>query len=265
MLEKKRLLIVTQDLDPFTEISSVGIIAGKLPKLAGETYDIRILMPRFPSINERRHRLHEVVRLSGMNIIVAGEDFPLLIKVASLPGTRLQVYFLDNEEFFKRDYDLIGPTEADNEDNPHRAIFFCKGVMEIVKKFGWTPNIIHCHGWFSSLVPAYLKTAYKLDPIFANAKVVYSAYTDDPQPPIDKTLVPKASINNLDSKQLTPYAEGFHNGAYHFADGIIEVGDDITEGQLPKVKTKKQHYQHGLHDTEELWAKYAAMYKKLGG
>ena len=111
----------------------------------------------------------------------------------------------------------------------------------------------------------FLKTAYKLDPIFANAKVVYSAYTDDPQPPIDKTLVAKASINNLDSKQLTPYAEGFHNGAYHFADGIIEVGDEITEDQLPKVKAKKQHYQHGTQETDDLWAKYAAMYKKLGG
>jgi len=127
--------------------------------------EIRILMPRYGTINERRHRLHEVVRLSGMNIIVEDDDYPLILKVASLPGARMQVYFLDNEEFFKRKSVFEDAKGKPFEDNADRMVFFCKGVIETVKKFGWAPDIIHCHGWMTSLVPLYLKTAYKTEPI----------------------------------------------------------------------------------------------------
>ena len=156
-MEKKKVLIVTQEMQPYTALSESAEIARKLPQDVQEKgVEIRVLMPRYGTINERRHRLHEVVRLSGMNIIVDDDDFPLIIKVASLPGARMQVYFLDNEDFFKRKSVFEDSQGKPFDDNADRMVFFCKGVIETVKKFGWPPDIIHCHGWMISLVPRYL-------------------------------------------------------------------------------------------------------------
>ncbi|MCH2042614.1 MAG: glycogen/starch synthase [Saprospiraceae bacterium] len=177
MADKKRILIVTQEMKPYTNISKMSEIVRTYSQYLQENgMEIRILMPRFGTINERRHRLHEVVRLSGMNINVNDEDYPLIIKVASLPGTRMQVYFLDNEEFFKRKTVFKTDSGELHKDNLDRTVFFCKGVIETVKKFGWSPDIVHCHGWMTSLLPAYLKTHYCNEPIFQNAQVVHSAY-----------------------------------------------------------------------------------------
>src|SRR5690606_34260461 len=162
---KKRILIITNELSPYLEITEFASI---LNSLSVKTFDsgmeIRVIMPRFGTINERRHRLHEVVRLSGINISVDKEDHPLLIKVASLPNARLQVYFMDNEDFFKRKFNFYNDQEEFFEDNPERLLFFCKSALEIVKKFGWPPDVIHCHGWMTSLIPLFLKTAYKKEP-----------------------------------------------------------------------------------------------------
>ena len=141
-MSKKKVLIVTQEMKPYTALSEISEIARKLPQYVQENgMEIRILMPRFGTINERRHRLHEVVRLSGMNIIVNDDDYPLIIKVASVQGARMQVYFLDNEDFFKRKSVFEDSEGKPCEDNPDRMIFFCKGVLETVKKFGWPPDI----------------------------------------------------------------------------------------------------------------------------
>ena len=146
-MEKKKVLIVTQEMEPYTDLSIISNIARQLPQHIQENgMEIRVLMPRFGTINERRHRLHEVVRLSGMNIIVDDDDYPLIIKVASLPGARMQVYFLDNEEFVKRKRVFTDENDKPFEDNADRMIFFCKGVIETVRKFGWPPDIVHCHG-----------------------------------------------------------------------------------------------------------------------
>jgi starch synthase len=172
-MSKKRVLIVTQEMEPYTDPSAIAEISRKLPQYIQEKgMEIRVLMPRFGVINERRHRLHEVVRLSGMNIIVDDDDFPLIIKVASLQEARMQVYFLDNDDFFRRKSTFESEEGTPYEDNPDRMVFFCKGVIETVKKFGWAPDIIHCHGWMTSLIPLYLKTAYKTEPLFQNSKVV---------------------------------------------------------------------------------------------
>jgi len=153
-MEKKRVLIVTQEMEPYLIQSEVSKVIGSYPQYVQEHgLEIRVLMPRFGSINERRHRLHEVVRLSGINISVADEDYPLLIKVASLPGARMQVYFLDNEDFFKRKSVFSDETDGFYDDNTERMVFFCKGVIETVRKFGWPPHIIHCHGWMTAFVP----------------------------------------------------------------------------------------------------------------
>ena len=233
-MEKKKVLIVTQELKPYTTETIMSDIARALPQGVQENgMDIRILMPRFGTINERRHRLHEVVRLSGMNIIVDDDDYPLIIKVASLPGTRMQVYFLDNDDFFKRKFifeDKAGKVYADNAD---RMAFFCKGALEIVKKFGWPPDIIHCHGWMTSLIPFFLKSAYANEPLFELSKVVYSAYDQDYDQEFTEDFFAKASINNLKADDLAAYR---HDGGVSLDLGAMKYSDAIIRGdeELPE-------------------------------
>lgn len=232
-MEKKRILIITQEMQPYTVLSEISEIARKLPQYIQENgMEIRVLMPRFGTINERRHRLHEVVRLSGMNIIVADDDYPLIIKVASLPGARMQVYFLDNEDFFKRKTVFTtadGKPHADNED---RMVFFCKGAVETVKKFGWAPDIVHCHGWMTSLVPLYLKTAYKDEPIFKHSKVVYSMYPSTYEESFSSAFAEKASINELSTADLSEYVgDGgvtLHEGASKLSDAIVLASENLN-------------------------------------
>ena len=205
-MEKQKVLIVTQEMEPYTALSEISRIARKLPQYIQEKgFEIRVLMPRFGTINERRHRLHEVVRLSGMNIIVDDDDFPLIIKVASLPGARLQVYFLDNDDFFKRKSVFEDAKGKPFDDNADRSVFFCKGVLETVKKFGWAPDIIHCHGWMTSLVPLYLKTAYKSEPLFQDSKVITSVYNNPVKNVFSEEFISKASINDLEAEDLVAF------------------------------------------------------------
>jgi len=225
-MDKKRILFVTQEIEPYTSLSQISSL---MKELAAHThrnsFEIRILMPRYGTINERRHRLHEVVRLSGMNIIIDDDDFPLIIKVASLPDSRIQVYFLDNDEFFRRKN--IFKDEKGNyfEDNDSRMVFFCKGVLETVKKFGWAPDIIHVHGWMSSMVPLYLKKVYKEDPIYKHAKIIYSVYDNCCEMNLKPDFVQKAMINDLEPEDLNDYMEGekvsLDKGAIHNADAVI--------------------------------------------
>jgi starch synthase len=224
-------------MSPFTDPSEIAEITRKLPQYVHDKgMELRVLMPKFGTINERRHRLHEVVRLSGMNIIVDDDDYPLIIKVASMPEARIQVYFLDNDDFFKRKTVFQEDDGTMHEDNADRMVFFCKGVLETVRKFGWAPDIIHCHGWMTSLIPAYLKTAYKTEPLFQHAKVVYSLYSDDMETRMPENFFNKAAINNLSSEDLAAYqgedAITLHKGAIAFSDGIIlgseQIGNDIT-------------------------------------
>ena len=228
MAEKKRVLLITQEMNPYTEASEMSDTVLNIAKaLQDSGADIRILMPRFGAINERRHRLHEVVRLSGMNIMVDDDDYPLIIKVASLPNTRLQVYFLDNDEFFKRKELFEDESGKAFEDNVERMIFFCKGAIETVKKFGWSPDIVHCHGWMTSLLPAYLKTSYRNEPVFQNAKLVYSIHpTEAPSQEFVDLFLEKVNTNQLQEalpsfqNENTPL--DLIQGATKYADGIIE-------------------------------------------
>ncbi|PHN03180.1 glycogen/starch synthase [Flavilitoribacter nigricans] len=238
-MDKKKVLIVTQEMDPYTNLSTISEIARKLPQYVQENgMEIRVLMPRFGTINERRHRLHEVVRLSGMNIIVDDDDFPLIIKVASLPEARMQVYFLDNEDFFKRKQVFKDENGEPFEDNPDRMVFFCKGVIETVKKFGWPPDIVHCHGWMTSLIPLYLKTAYKTEPLFQQSKVIYSIYDNDLQQAFSDQFAVKASINNLTESDLGAYQNGtgvnLNKGAVKYADAVV-IGSENPPSGLSKL------------------------------
>ncbi len=231
---KKKILLITQEMEPYTGLSEIAELAYRLPLFLNDNKcEIRILMPRFGTINERRHRLHEVVRLSGMNIIVNDDDYPLIIKVASLPNSRIQVYFLDNDEFFKRKSVFEDSEGQAFEDNIDRAVFFCKGAIETVRKFGWAPDIIHCHGWMTSLIPLYIRTAYKNDPIFQSSKIVYSLYDTLQQEFSFDEFSPKASINNLEEEDLMDYRTDnladLHKGATIYSDAVIRGSENMNE------------------------------------
>ena len=241
-MAKTKILFITHEMSPFLEISKIAKITRQLPQAMQEKgFEIRILMPRFGSINERRNRLHEVIRLSGMNIVINDNDNPLIIKVASLPTARMQVYFLDNEEYFQRKSIFRDTKEKFHDDNDERMIFFCKGAIETVKKLGWQPDIIHCHGWMTSLVPAYIKKAYADEPMFANAKVVYSAYNDAFDKPFDKSFVNKAVINGVSATDLKAGKDATHSAlnklAIQYSDGVI-IGEEGVSADIHKyIKT----------------------------
>ncbi len=266
-MSKKKVLIVTQEMHPYTALSEISSIARKLPQYIQENgMEIRVLMPRFGTINERRHRLHEVVRLSGMNIIVDDDDFPLIIKVASLPEARMQVYFLDNEDFFKRKRVFTNDEGTPFDDNPDRMVFFCKGVIETVKKFGWPPDIIHCHGWMTSLIPLYLKTAYKNEPLFQNSKVIYSIYDSSMEKSFNDTFVTKASINNLSEDDLKAYQNGngatLHRGAISYSDALVLGSEKMSEAVSKALNGVDKPVMEYIGDNENLEA-YLEFYNSL--
>jgi starch synthase len=158
-MSKLRILYAASEINPFLQTSEVADFIRSIPQVMQERgMEIRILVPRFGTINERKNRLHEVVRLSGINISVGDEEKPLVIKVASIPNAKLQVYFIDNEDYFHRKSVFVDSDNRFHADNDERAIFFCKGVLETVRKLGWAPDIVHCNDWMTSLIPMYMKT-----------------------------------------------------------------------------------------------------------
>ncbi|HEY1032777.1 MAG TPA: glycogen/starch synthase [Flavipsychrobacter sp.] len=244
-VDKKRVLIVANELSPYIEFTDFAHI---LNKLAVKTFDsgleVRVIMPRFGTINERRHRLHEVVRLSGINVIIDKDDYPLIIKVASLPNARLQVYFMDNDDYFKRKTLFRDEHEKFYDDNAERMIFFCKSALETVKKFGWPPHVIHCHGWMTSLIPAYLKTAYKKEPVFGYSKVVYTAQNAQFDEVLNPSFVKKALISaDIKEKDLEAYKEGTADaltlGASKYADVVIHGSDDLSQNLVDEIKPSR--------------------------
>lgn len=235
-------------MSPYLELTEFSEIVNKLAIKANDTgYEVRCIMPRFGTINERRHRLHEVVRLSGINISIDNDDYPLQIKVASLPNARLQVYFLDNEDMFKRKFVFTDEDEKWYDDNGIRSIFFCKGALETVKKFGWPPDIIHCSGWMTGLIPMFLKTAYKKEPVFSNSKVLFTIGQNTFKEKLGTDFLKNSMISPLiKDKELEAYKDINNNamftGGATYADAI-SFGDDQVEKKLvdafSKVKGKK--------------------------
>ncbi len=266
-MEKKRLLIVTQEMEPYTEGNDISAIVAKLPKFLQDSgYELRILMPRYGTVNERRHRLHEVVRLSGMNIIVDDDDYPLIIKVASLPNSRLQVYFLDNEDFFKRKQVFEEADGTPFEDNADRAVFFCKGAIETVKKFGWAPDVILCSGWMTSLIPFYLKTAYKTEPLFAQSQLVYHLFPSAHEQEGAERFFQKAAINNLSQDDLAPFREGdglsMHKGAATFADALI-IGSEGVDTNVEYLSVTQDKPVLPFKTEDEMLPAYLEFFRTL--
>ena len=233
MEEKVRVLYVTQNITPYLKESPMGKIGRFLPQGIQERgMEIRTFMPRFGSINERRNQLHEVIRLSGMNLIIDDSDHPLIIKVASIQAARMQVYFIDNEDFFHRKFVFHDKGGKFFKDNDERAIFFVRGVLETVKKLGWPPDIIHCHGWMASLLPAYVRKVYHENPVFSESKIVYSLYDDGFADKLNAGMASKAFFEGLGKKDL-PHLEGtpghaeLLKTAIDYSDAIIYGGEGI--------------------------------------
>jgi starch synthase len=248
MSTKKRILFIASEMSPYLEETEFSAIINQLAIKANDGgFEVRCIMPRFGVINERRHRLHEVVRLSGINVSIDNDDFPLQIKVASLPNARLQVYFLENEDFFKRKFIFHDEQEKWYDDNNLRTIFFCKGALETVKKFGWPPDVIHCSGWMTGLIPMYLKTAYKKEPVFGNSKILFTIGQNTFKEKLGADFIKKANIHvNIKDKELELYKDAnntamFRGGAA-YADAIsfgAEKTDKKLVDEFAKVKGKK--------------------------
>ncbi|WP_185850775.1 glycogen/starch synthase [Blattabacterium cuenoti] len=223
----KRLLYVSSDLFPFSSENPVSLSVLKAAKFMQSIgNDVRIFMPRFGVINERRHQLHEVIRLSGMNLMINDIDQPLLIKVASIPYARLQVYFIDNEEYFKRKAIYEDENGIFFHDNDERALFFTKGVLEAVKKLNWRPDIIHVYGWISSLIPLYVHEFYKNDLIYKNTKIISSIYNNPFQGSLNSNLLKKIQTDGIKSEELKllekPNYFNLIKLCMHFSDSIIK-------------------------------------------
>lgn len=242
-MKANRILFITQEITPFVPESEIANIGRKLPQATQESgREIRIFTPKWGFINERRNQLHEVIRLSGMNLIIDETDHPLIIKVASLQTARMQVYFIDNDDYFQNR--LMTEDEDGNEynDNDERTIFFARGVLETVKKLRWCPDVIHCHGWISSLIPLYVKSAYKEEPSFRDSKVVYSLYDTNFKQPLDENFTNKLLCKDMAEtlvegieKPIT--YEELAKLAIKYSDGIILNSPDIPESLISYAKS----------------------------
>ncbi len=224
---QKRILIISQEINPYIANGSIANHVLEIAKQVkkNKSVEVRLFMPKYGCVNERRHQLHEVIRLSGVNIVVNDIDQPLIVKVASIPQARLQVYFIDNEEYFQRKQVL---ETSDNElisDNDERMMFFCRGVLETLQMLGWAPDIIHCHGWMTSLLPMYLKNIYGSHAVFSSTKIITSFYKESFKGQLDKSLldkilfdgIPKDSVSHISS----PNAKNLYKLATQFSDGVV--------------------------------------------
>ena len=246
-MEKAKVLFVTQEITPYLQESHMGIIGRYLPQGIQERgREIRTFMPRFGNINERRNQLHEVIRLSGMNLIIDDTDHPLIIKVASIQQARMQIYFIDNEDYFQRKYTFHDKNNKFFNDNDERAIFYSRGVLETVKKLGWGPDVVHCHGWMTSLVPLYIKKAYRDNPLFSEAKVIYSIYDDGFEEMMDKDFSSKIKLEGITPKDLkhykTPTYVSIIKAAIDFSDGVVIGSPNIHPELLEYVKGSDKPY-----------------------
>ncbi len=202
-MKAKKVLFITQEITPYVPKSPLSVAGRELPQYIQEQgREIRTFMPKWGNINERRNQLHEVIRLSGMNLIIDDTDHPLIIKVASIQAARMQVYFIDNDDYFLHRQMVADENGNEYDDNDERAIFYARGVLETVKKLRWCPDIIHCHSWMSAFAAMYIKKAYNDEPSFRDSKIIYSTYGNDFQHPIAAGLGARAMLKGLEQKEL---------------------------------------------------------------
>ncbi|GAB6012604.1 glycogen/starch synthase [Viscerimonas tarda] len=253
-MSAKKVLFIAQEIYPYLPESIISTNCRYLPQAIQEKgKEIRAFMPKFGNINERRNQLHEVIRLSGMNLIIDDSDHPLIIKVASIQAARMQVYFIDNDDFFNRKSTISDDEGIEFDDNDERSIFYVRGVLETIKKLRWIPDIIHCHGWMTALTPLYIKTAFADDPCFKNTKIVYSLYNDEFKTPFKEKFASKlklAGIKEHEIKELKDEVDyvKLTNFAIKYADAVIQSEETINSDVLDYVAQSQKSflpYQEG--------------------
>ena len=231
----KKILFINQEIVPYVPDSDLSLMGKALPQAMQDNgHEIRTFMPKWGTINERRGQLHEVIRLSGMNLIINDTDHPLIIKVASIQQARVQVYFIDNDDYFSKRQMEKDEMGNDYPDNGERAIFFARGVLETVKKLRWVPDIIHCQGWMSAVVPLYIKTAYQDEPSFANTKVVTSLFAKNLTNDLGTNFKKCVEFRETTADLLTPYKDNFDfeemgKLAIDYSDGVIMASPDADK------------------------------------
>lgn len=266
-MSSKRILYVCQEIMPYVPENHMSTISRNLPQAIQERgFEIRTFMPRYGCINERRNQLHEVIRLSGMNLIIDDNDHQLIIKVASIPSARVQIYFIDNEEYFQRKFILRDDQGNYFPDNDERAIFFARGVVETVKKLRWSPDVVHVHGWFAGFIAMYMKAVFAEDPLFAGVKVVVSVYQDAFPGTLDLHVVQKLAAEGVQDRALDYLSEPTCQNVMKFigayADGVVFAQEGIDE-QVKQHFTASKIPVLEAASAENYADAYAAFYDRI--
>ena len=241
-MKAEKILFITQEMTPFVPESPIGTASRNLPQsIQDKVKEIRVFSPLWGNINTRRNNLHEVIRLSGMNLIIDDTDHPLIIKVASIQSARMQVYFIENEDYFHNRLMTKDENGVEYSDNDERTIFFNLGVIEAIKKQRWCPEIIHCSGWMSSLTPLYAKTAYKDEPIFRDSKIVISLFDEGYEKPFDEEFARKLLCKDMDRDTIADHQvpvtyEELAKLAIRNCDGVIINGDNVSPALIEYAK-----------------------------
>jgi starch synthase len=266
-MEDKKILYVSSEVVPYLSENEVSMMSYDVPKMVNDQGgQIRIFMPRYGNINERRHQLHEVIRLSGMNLVVNDLDMPLIIKVASIPKERIQVYFIDNDEYFKRKATFTDEEGVLFPDNDERAIFFAKGVVETVKKLNWVPDIIHVHGWMAAMLPIYLKHYYKDEALFANTKIVTSVYGQSFDGVLDTEMINKVAFDGIPKTAIaaleTPNYENILKASIANCDAVIIASDKLSDSLTKYIQSSEKPFL-SFAPKEKFAEAYTNFYKSM--
>ena len=266
-MKDKRILYVSSEVVPYLAENEVTLMSYDAPKMINDQGgQIRIFMPKYGSINERRHQLHEVIRLSGMNLVVNDMDMPLIIKVASIPKERIQVYFIDNDEYFKRKSTFSDEDGVLYPDNDERAIFFTKGVIETIKKLNWVPDVIHVQGWMASLLPTYLKNYYKNEAIFTDTKIITSIFEEGFEGVLNESMREKVAFDELPEGDLTDFENAtYHNimvNAIRNSDGVIVASENISPDLTKIIETYNKPFLPYV-SKEQFAEAYTEFYNKF--
>ncbi len=264
---KKRILYVAPAIYPYLPESYISNLCRFLPQhIQEKENEIRTFMPRFGCINERKNLLHEVIRLSGQNIIIEETDHPLIIKVASLQAVRMQIYFIDSEDFFKRKQIFTDEEGNFFPDNDSRILFFAKGVIETIKKLGWTPDIVHCHGWISSLVPIFIKTCFNDHPVFQDALIISSFYNDYFEDNLSPSFANKLKLTGIPEEGLehlqNPNYDTLVKMAIDYSDGVVFGHSDVKPTVAEYLKNNDRLCMHHPEEGDYVDA-YDEFYEKL--
>ena len=263
----KKVLFVSSEVIPYLPENEISLMSYETMRMVNSRGgQIRVFMPKYGNINERRHQLHEVIRLSGMNLIINDMDMPLIIKVASIPKERIQVYFIDNEEYFKRKATFSDEERNLFPDNDERAIFFAKGVVETVKKLNWSPDIIHVHGWMSALVPLYLRKYYGDEPLFSESKIITSVYNKNFEGALSNNIIDKIKFDNINGDEISALKESNYNNllkiAINNADAVIVASEEMP-GELQDYINNIDKPVLSYVEKDEFEEKYVQFYKEV--